>query len=245
MKVRIIPVSGSDLDYHVVEWNCPCCGRIQELGPFGIRATADGWALKIEQDEARHRCAECGEDRAEPMVRTHTGERTLRIAAEERVRAQDMDIASLEAKLRAFREASLMLPPDGLISTIEPFHVEQMILKTRHHLDALCAAVLEGQSFDDIDLLVGMAINDGSAAPGDELRKEQDLRRQEGSVWPSVEDLASAIDFDEATCGAQEYDCGTCGNAGSCEREESCTGWFPRDGEEGDPDAAQGDEETP
>jgi len=243
MTIRTMIRSGDTIGKRewFVEWSCAKCRSLARLGPYRFQSTAEHWAAKVEDGEVSQLCAAC-EPRAMDSLEVRDRERTLRIAAEERVRAQDLDIASLEAKIREFREASLMDPPGGRLSTIEPFHVEQMVLKLRHHLDALCAAVLEGQSIDDIDLLVGMAINDGSAAPNSEERKEQDKRRREGPIWPSVEDLASAIDFDEATAGAQEYDCATCGNAGACERDESCTGWFPQDGKEGDPDASPGDE---
>ena len=97
----------------------------------------------------------------------------------------------------------------------------RMLQMTQSWLDTLCRAVLDGKSIDEIDSLVGRAMDAGVA-----------LRGSGRGAEPTAADIAGAIDLNALQSTGEDFDCATCGNEGECEREESCSGWFPKDGEE-------------
>ncbi len=100
----------------------------------------------------------------------------------------------------------------------------------RDHLNAIAGAVLAGESFDMIDALVGLAIDDGT------IDRDEAIAAAPES---DVSDLAGAIDLESVTAGGQEQNsCDTCGNAGVCERDEPCVGWYPPDVEEPDDESS-------
>jgi len=112
--------------------------------------------------------------------------------------------------------------PDPAMASAWSLSVQgRMLQQTQTWLDTLCRAVLDGESIDEIDALVGRAVDSGVA-----------LRGSDRSAEPSDADIAGAIDLDALLIVGEDFDCATCGNEGKCEREESCSGWFPKDGEE-------------